>query len=136
MDKAQFRELAEVLGLPVTHIPMAYGSISGMLDARQSRVRLDPAQRYVLNPGSVGQSRDHSPDASCLVLDLEAGEALFRRVAYDIEACREDLRRIGLPTEACHRRPVHSSLPRRVARRVKRLARKRGDRAVPADQSR
>lgn len=127
---------ARLLLLGHTHVPMAYGSISGMLDARQSRVQLDPAQRYVLNPGSVGQSRDLSPDASCLVLDVETGEAMFNRVAYDIEACREDLRRSGLPMEACHRRPVHSSLSRRVARRVKRLVLGRGNGVASADQRR
>lgn len=123
----QLRELstehprARVLLLGHTHLPMAYGSHDGMLDIRKSRVSLDPGQRYVLNPGSVGQSRDRSPDASCMILDLEAGEASFRRVAYDIEACRKDLRKQGLPTEGCHRRPVSSSLHHRVGRRVRRL---------------
>jgi predicted phosphodiesterase len=126
---------ARLLLVGHTHIPMAYGSASGMLNARQTRVLLDPAQRYVLNPGSVGQSRDRSPHASCLVLDLAAGEGLFMRVAYDIAACRADLGKQGLPLEACHRPPVLRSNPRRVARRIKRLFRVRGDEAA-SDQSR
>ena len=127
---------ARLLLLGHTHVPMAYGSRSGMLDARQSRIRLDPAQRYVLNPGSVGQSRDQSPDASFLVLDTQTDEAFFRRVAYDIESCREDLRRVGLPTKSCHREPTRSSLTRRVARRVKRLALRRGGGAESAADER
>lgn len=116
---------ARLLLLGHTHIPMAYGATCGMLDANRSRLPLDPGHRYVLNPGSVGQSRDKSPDASCLVLDLGAGEALFLRVPYDIAACRAELVKRGLPEEGCHRRPISSSYPRRVARRLRRMVRAR-----------
>lgn len=115
------RPQSRLLLLGHTHLPMAYGAREGLLDARPGRLVLAPEQQYVLNPGSVGQSRDDSPDASCLVLDLETGDADFVRVAYDIDACREDLERQGLPAEACHRRPVSTSLARRVGRRVRRL---------------
>ena len=61
--------------------------------------------RWVLNPGSVGQSRDRDPRARAAVLDLERREATFVAVAYDTGATRAALRARGLPPDACHMRP-------------------------------
>lgn len=49
----------------------------------------------ILNPGSVGQPRDHDPRASYGV--IENGEASIRRVSYDIEKTVNDLKRSGMP---------------------------------------
>jgi protein phosphatase len=49
----------------------------------------------ILNPGSVGQPRDHDPRASYGV--IENGEAYIRRVGYDIEKTVKDLERSGMP---------------------------------------
>jgi len=51
----------------------------------------------ILNPGSVGQPRDHDPRASYGV--IENGEASIRRVSYDIEKTVKDLERSGMPYE-------------------------------------
>jgi diadenosine tetraphosphatase ApaH/serine/threonine PP2A family protein phosphatase len=53
--------------------------------------------RHYLNPGSVGLPRDGDPRASLIVLDLAAGTAEFRRVAYDIDATARDIRAAHLP---------------------------------------
>lgn len=53
--------------------------------------------RHYLNPGSVGLPRDGDPRASLIVLDLIAGTAEFRRVAYDIDATARDIRAANLP---------------------------------------
>ena len=53
--------------------------------------------RWLLNPGSVGQPRDANPRAAWLLLDLEAGKATFRREAYDIAATQAEIRERGLP---------------------------------------
>jgi len=49
----------------------------------------------VLNPGSVGQPRDHDPRASYGV--IENGQASIRRVGYDIEKTVKDLQRSAMP---------------------------------------
>jgi len=49
----------------------------------------------ILNPGSVGQPRDHDPRASYGV--IENGEASVRRVSYDIGKTVKDLERSGMP---------------------------------------
>ncbi len=55
------------------------------------------AGRWLLNPGSVGQPRDGDPRAAWLLLDLAAGRAYHRRVAYDVAAAQDAIRRAGLP---------------------------------------
>ena len=44
---------------------------------------LDDGAHYLVNPGSVGQSRDEDPRASFAVLDTGAEVVRFRRVPYD-----------------------------------------------------
>ncbi len=51
----------------------------------------------LVNPGSVGQPRDHVPDASYGVWDTERGTFEFRRVPYDREAAKRSIRTAGLP---------------------------------------
>jgi predicted phosphodiesterase len=53
--------------------------------------------RALLNPGSVGQPRDSDPRAAYLLLDLDAQNASFRRVEYDIERTQSEMRDAGLP---------------------------------------
>ena len=53
--------------------------------------------RWLLNPGSVGQPRDGDPRAAWLLLDLEARRATFRRVEYDVAATQAEIRERGLP---------------------------------------
>jgi len=54
-------------------------------------------RRTLMNPGSVGQPRDGNPDASYLLLDIEAGRAEFRRVRYDIALTQRLMREVSLP---------------------------------------
>jgi diadenosine tetraphosphatase ApaH/serine/threonine PP2A family protein phosphatase len=54
-------------------------------------------ERWLLNPGSVGQPRDGDPRAAWLLLDLDARRATFRRVEYDVERTQAEIRERGLP---------------------------------------
>ncbi len=64
--------------------------------------RLDEG-RWLLNPGSVGQPRDGNPDAAFLELDLGAGQARFRRVAYPVAKTQDEVREQGLPDSLAER---------------------------------
>lgn len=46
-------------------------------------VKLDGGAHYLINPGSVGQSRDDDPRAAFAILDMDEGVVWFRRVEYD-----------------------------------------------------
>jgi predicted phosphodiesterase len=112
---------AAIVVLGHTHHPMAVGERRGMLlrDATGT-VQLPPDERFVLNPGAVGQSRTGDLRARVMVLDTEKRTAAFHALPYDVEACRRALRDRGLPPGACHLPP---SRWREAASAVRRRAR-------------
>ena len=73
------------------------GALAGDLAPDGTALDLDAAARRLLNPGSVGQPRDGDPRAAYLVLDLDAREASFRRVAYPVEETQREILARGLP---------------------------------------
>lgn len=60
-------------------------------------LRVEPATRYLLNPGSIGQPRDGDPRAAFAIADLNHAVIEFWRVPYDIEAVQQRMKRAGLP---------------------------------------
>ena len=109
-DPKAARELARsdtpVLVLGHTHVALAYGERDGrLLRGRSGRVTLAPGERYLLNPGSVGQARERRPVGRVLVLDAAAGRADFQAVRYDHRRTRAALVANGLPPHAYHRKP-------------------------------
>jgi diadenosine tetraphosphatase ApaH/serine/threonine PP2A family protein phosphatase len=61
----------------------------------QSHIDLTP--RAILNPGSVGQPRDHNPAASYALFDPEEVTWDYRRVEYDIASVQARMQEFGLP---------------------------------------
>ena len=110
---------ARILVLGHVHRALAYGQRRGWGGGR-GEVPLPGPERHLLNPGSVGQSRERRARARFMVLDLDRGVARFEAVAYDIERVRRALRERGLPERACHPRP---SLPRSALRAARQTAR-------------
>ena len=51
----------------------------------------------IINPGGVGQPRDHDPRASYAIYDSEAQIIYHYRVSYDIEATQNKMVKCGLP---------------------------------------
>lgn len=60
-------------------------------------LRVEPARRYLLNPGSIGQPRDGDPRAAFAIADLEHNMVQFWRVPYDIQAVQKRMRSAHLP---------------------------------------
>ena len=54
-------------------------------------------ERWLLNPGSVGQPRDGDPRAAYVVLDFDNDRARFHRVPYPVERTQEEILDAGLP---------------------------------------
>jgi len=63
----------------------------------RAALRIEPARRYLLNPGSIGQPRDADPRAAFAIADLERSLVEFWRVPYDIAAVQERMRSARLP---------------------------------------
>ncbi len=59
-------------------------------------VNLDSSARYLVNPGSVGQSRDGDPRAAFLIYDDLEQTLRFHRVEYDRELCLHKAAQAGL----------------------------------------
>jgi predicted phosphodiesterase len=109
---------ARVLVLGHTHRAWLYRHGTGTVDGPPAEdTALDRDTRYLVNPGSVGQSRQPEPRplARFALLEVpdpgDAGEAHVRFFAidYDYRAVRTALRRARLPTDSVH---VHSGTPR------------------------
>jgi diadenosine tetraphosphatase ApaH/serine/threonine PP2A family protein phosphatase len=84
-----------------SHVAMALSFAEGRLEGGVApdgaELALAAAERWLLNPGSVGQPRDGDPRAAYLLLDLEERRASFRRISYPIEQTQDEIRERGLP---------------------------------------
>jgi len=113
----------DVLLLGHTHQAWLFSRRRGtLLRERAGRIDLVPGELLLLNPGSVGQSRDRHAHARFLTLDLGQRTAQFHSVPYDARACRRALRDRGLPPEWCHIVPPPMERLRGVAGDVLRRA--------------
>jgi predicted phosphodiesterase len=120
---AQTHASAQVLVLGHTHRPFASDGLrpSPRFSSRSS-VALGDHSRWLLNPGSVGQSREPRIRARFLVLDVERREASFYAVRYDVRRTRALLRRKRLPPGSIHLAPWRAKSVLRPAIRVARRA--------------
>jgi predicted phosphodiesterase len=90
-----------------SHVPLRYGWEQQALALCEEGTQVDLArERWLLNPGSVGQPRDGDARAAYLLLDLDAKRAEFRRVRYEVAKTQAEIRERGLP-EALAERLAH-----------------------------
>jgi predicted phosphodiesterase len=79
-----------------THLPsvMAGGHIVQEIQ-KDTVVTLDANKIYLINPGSVGQPRDHCPLTSFGIFDHTAYTFNFYRRPYDIESAQKKIQALG-----------------------------------------
>jgi predicted phosphodiesterase len=53
--------------------------------------------RFIINPGGIGQPRDGDPRAAYAIYDTDAATVELRRVEYDITATQKKMQAAGLP---------------------------------------
>jgi predicted phosphodiesterase len=110
---------ARVLVLGHTHRPWLFADAVGTVPAAPGRpVELPPTGPLLLNPGSVGQSRqaERVPRVRFALLDLSRRQARFFAEPYDVTSAAEALRRQGLPRSCLHVPPGRwRAVPRRAA---------------------
>ena len=111
-------EKARILVLGHTHRPWMFHETAGTVPAPTGRATpLPPDGRLLVNPGSVGQSRQRewTPRARFALLDLDRGEACFFAEPYDVAGARAALRAHGLPRSGIHVPPGRlRAVPRRA----------------------
>ncbi len=72
-------------------------------DSGNSVYQLQAGNRYLINPGAVGQPRDRDPRAAYGLFDSEKMTFEFKRVPYDIETTMRKIMEAGLPVELAQR---------------------------------
>jgi predicted phosphodiesterase len=65
--------------------------------ATESQLRIDPRHVYMVNPGAVGQPRDHDPRAAFLIYDQEEQLVRYFRTEYPLEKTQDKMRSAHLP---------------------------------------
>jgi diadenosine tetraphosphatase ApaH/serine/threonine PP2A family protein phosphatase len=68
--------------------------------------QLEDDSKYLVNPGSVGQPRDHDPEAAYAIYTADQRLVEFGRVAYDIETTQRKIMQAGLPDMLAYRLTV------------------------------
>lgn len=66
-------------------------------------INLRNGLRYLLNPGAVGQPRDHDWRAAYALYDGDKKTVTFYRVPYDVTLAQQRIRRAGLPDRLASR---------------------------------
>jgi predicted phosphodiesterase len=93
--------MAHVTFFGHTHVTSMFilhrGGVRGLVLREDGRMKLHPALRYLVNPGSVGQPRDRNPDASFMIYDAEKLSLTWRRVRYPVREAQRRIVRAGLP---------------------------------------
>ena len=79
-----------------THVPVVYSDKDESSYSLEAELALEAENKYLINPGSVGQPRDRDPRASYLIYDSPE-QIEFRKVEYDIEAAQKKVLDSGLP---------------------------------------
>ena len=87
-----------------SHVALLFGAEELMLALGEEGKEIDLArERWLLNPGSVGQPRDGDPRAAWLLLDFDTARAVYHRVEYPIERTQAEIRERGLPEPLAER---------------------------------
>lgn len=86
-----------------THVPVAFMRDTAVRGGTYSKFKIDPAKKYFVNVGAVGQPRDNNPKAGYVVFDVDAGTIELRRLDYDIATTQQKIRAAGLPERLAER---------------------------------
>jgi len=86
-----------------THVPVAFMRDTAVRGGTYSKFKIDPAKKYFINVGAVGQPRDNNPKCAYVVYDMDAGTIELRRLDYDIAATQAKIRAAGLPERLAER---------------------------------
>src|SRR3954469_5050439 len=86
-----------------THVPVAFMRDTAVRGGTYSKFQVDPAKKYFVNVGAVGQPRDNNPKAAYVIYDVDAGTIELRRLEYDIAAAQKKILDAGLPPRLAER---------------------------------
>jgi diadenosine tetraphosphatase ApaH/serine/threonine PP2A family protein phosphatase len=80
-----------------THVPMVFVRDEGVRRETAEHIRIEPAKKYFINAGSVGQPRDGNWRAAYCIYDVENKSVELLRLKYDLPAAQKKIAKAGLP---------------------------------------
>lgn len=81
-----------------SHVAEIFSSDGVMMeDTTRPIIEIDPANKYIINVGSVGQPRDGDNRASYVIYDDKRRTVEMKRAQYDIEKAQAKIIKAGLP---------------------------------------
>ncbi|AEF95813.1 metallophosphoesterase family protein [Methanotorris igneus] len=80
-----------------SHIPFVYSKNRGCVLTHEGKIELNENDKYVINPGSVGQPRDGVNRASYAIFDTDEYSVEIKRIPYDIIKAANKILNVGLP---------------------------------------
>ena len=86
-----------------THVPMVFIRDEGVRRELIDHVRIEPAKKYFINVGSVGQPRDGNWRAAYCVYDVENTLVQQIRIKYDLATAQKKVIEAGLPRPLAER---------------------------------
>lgn len=84
-----------------THIPFIFEEEDGMANEgymHHGEMLALGDRKLIINPGGVGQPRDHDPRASYAIYDSDENRIYLYRVSYDIDITQDKMERAELPS--------------------------------------
>jgi diadenosine tetraphosphatase ApaH/serine/threonine PP2A family protein phosphatase len=67
------------------------------LTGAEGELEILPGNRYLVNPGSIGQPRDGDPRASFMTYDSDRRRVRWHRLEYPVARAQNRIRKAGLP---------------------------------------
>ena len=88
-----------------SHIPSIFEKNKNNEICRRapSNIELDPASRYIINVGSIGQPRDGNSDPVFVFYDSTSHKVEFSRFYYDSSSTQVKIKASGLPDQLADR---------------------------------
>jgi predicted phosphodiesterase len=80
-----------------THVAGAFVREDGVKSVKADQLMIEPAKKYFINTGSVGQPRDGDWRAAYCIYDVAKKCVEQRRVKYDLATAQDKIVRAGLP---------------------------------------
>ena len=80
-----------------THVAGAFVRDDGVQRLRVDHLTIEPAKKYLINTGSVGQPRDGDWRAAYCIYDTEKNSVEQRRLKYDVATAQRKIIEAGLP---------------------------------------
>jgi diadenosine tetraphosphatase ApaH/serine/threonine PP2A family protein phosphatase len=80
-----------------THVAGAFVRHDGVKRVKVDKLTIEPAKKYFINTGSVGQPRDGDWRAAYCIYHVDKNVVEQRRVKYDLATAQEKIIKAGLP---------------------------------------